>query len=260
MKKNKKGFITVEAAIFIPVFIIGLLTLAYLIKILWIQESNFFIFEKEAHELSKNTYVAEVYKNSNKFLNSSFELLIKNKIYKNKPKDVQKVNLSNYKYLYKYKGVSGLISAQLNYNIKIRMPIQFYNNIPISDKLLFRAFIGADENLDPMSFEEMEKFNKSEIVWVFPKAGKRYHKENCSYISNKPKQVILNSAIRKKYKSCDLCNADEIADGNIVYCFTNTGKVYHSGNCPLVKKYVIPMEKEEAIAKGYTPCHKCGGE
>lgn len=260
MKQNKKGFLTVEASIFLPVFLIGLLTLAYLIKILWIQESSFYIFEKEARELAKRSYVTQIYDKSDNALSPSFQILVKSKVYEAQGENVKSVTISNYRYLYTSKGIGGLITANLNYSIPIKMPIQFYDYGSINDRLLFRAFIGADDDNDkPLTFEEMQKDKKSELVWVFPKAGERYHKESCSYISNKPRQIILTNQYRKKYDSCHLCKSSKISNGNIVYCFPKTGEVFHRGSCYTIDKYVISIEKEEAIEKGYTPCMKCGG-
>lgn len=260
MKQNKRGFLTVEASIFLPIFLIGLLTLAYLIKILWIQESAFYVLEKEARELSKRTYVTHLYEKSDNVLSTSFQILVRSKVYEAQPKDVEKVTISNYRYLYTSRGISGLITANLNYTIPIKMPIQFYDHGSINDRLLFRAFIGADDQNDkPLTFEEIQKEKKSELVWVFPKAGERYHKGSCSYISNKPRQIILTTQYRKKYDSCHLCKSSKISNGNIVYCFPKTGEVFHRGSCSIIDKYVISIEKEEAIEKGYTPCMKCGG-
>lgn len=258
-KRKNQGFITVEAAIFLPVFFIGLLTLAYLIKILWIQESAFFVFEKEAHQLAKRTYAVETFEKGDEILGSSFELLLKSKVYQEQPKDVQQVELHDYHYFYNHKGMTGMISGTLHYNIKIKMPIPFYDEIPIDDTLFFRAFIGADDNFNPMKFQEMEMAKQSHLVWIFPREGRRYHMESCTYISNEPKQVLVTNQLRKQYDSCQLCQSSEIANGNVSYCFTRAGKVFHKGTCPTVDKYVISIEKEEAAEKGYTPCVKCGG-
>ena len=43
---------------------------------------------------------------------------------------------------------------------------------------------------------------------------------------------------------------------DIVY-ITNTGEKYHRAGCRYLKKSSIPIERKEAIAKGYTPCSVC---
>jgi hypothetical protein len=154
--------------------------------------------------------------------------------------------------------MSGMISADLNYDVNIRFPIPFYKELPVSESLMMRGFIGKKEDADPLSFEELETEKKSELVWIFPRAGGKYHGENCIYIKSEPRQVIMTYQIRKNYNPCSLCHSGNLPDGSLAYCF-RTGEAYHGGSCPIVDKYVISIEKEEAIARGYTACSKCGG-
>jgi len=44
--------------------------------------------------------------------------------------------------------------------------------------------------------------------------------------------------------------------GDIVY-ITQTGKKYHRAGCRYLKKSSIPITRQEAIARGYTPCSVC---
>ena len=43
---------------------------------------------------------------------------------------------------------------------------------------------------------------------------------------------------------------------DIVYII-NTGTKYHRAGCRYLSKSSIPIERKEAIAKGYTPCSVC---
>lgn len=38
---------------------------------------------------------------------------------------------------------------------------------------------------------------------------------------------------------------------------TRTGAKYHRGSCNYLRKSAIPISKEDAISRGYTPCSKC---
>lgn len=40
---------------------------------------------------------------------------------------------------------------------------------------------------------------------------------------------------------------------------TRTGHRYHRAGCSSLSKSSIAMSRSEAIKKGYTPCHRCGG-
>lgn len=251
VKNSKRGFIAVEAAIILPIFLIGVLTFAYLIKLVTVQEAVMHAFTDEAKRLSAE---ASFYP-----IDPFFKSRLANRIYGENPIDVKNIDIDNYQYLYNISGAAGMISVDLNYQVDIRLPITFYNDLPIYEKLVFRGFIGAEEDWEPMPFEDMEKETDSQLVWIFPRAGGRYHGEDCTYISADPREMLLSGKVRSQYKPCSICKPSEIKNGNFVYCFIKSGEVYHRGSCPVVDRYVISIEKEEAIERGYTPCLKCGG-
>lgn len=241
-----------EAAIFLPIFIIGALTFAYLIKFLSIQEAVFHSFTDEARVISAESVI-------NPLSAPLFEPKLKDRVYEENGDLVSNVDIAHFLYRYPAHGMTGLISMDLNYDVNIRLPIPFYNKLPVSESLLFRGFIGKEAILDPLSFDEMEKEKNSDLVWIFPRAGGRYHGADCTYIKSEPRQMIMTSEIRRKYDSCSICNSRRLLDGSLVYCF-KTGDSYHTGSCPAVDKYVISIEKDDAIRRGYTPCSKCGGK
>jgi hypothetical protein len=241
--------LTVETAIFLPIFIIGVLTFSYLIKFMAVQEGIFHSFADEARvlcaEASFNPLDAPL-----------FEPKLADRIYDENGNSVSDVNIEHFLYLYPARGLSGLISMDLSYKVNVKLPILFFEKLPVSESLLFRGFIGKKEYNVPMPFSEMEKEKKSELVWVFPRAGGKYHSENCTYISSEPKQTVMSAQIRRKYSRCSICSSGTLENGRLVYCF-KTGSSYHTGACPIVDKYVISIEKEEATKDGYTACSKC---
>lgn len=249
---SRKGSIMVETAIFLPIFLIGLLTFAYLIKFISIQESIFHSFVDETRVLSAEA-------GFNPVQVPLYEPMMVDRIHQEHENQVTDVRVDHFLYLYPSHGMTGLISMDLNYDVKIRLPVQIVKSLPVSESLLVRGFIGKEENNSPFTFEEMEKEQKSELVWIFPRSGGKYHAEDCTYIKSEPRQMILNQSIRKKYAPCSICDSSNARNGCLVYCF-RTGDSYHSGDCPCVEKFVISIEKEEAVKRGYTPCSKCGGE
>jgi len=44
----------------------------------------------------------------------------------------------------------------------------------------------------------------------------------------------------------------------VVYV-TRTGERYHRESCGYLRRSSRPMSRSDAIAAGYTPCHRCGG-
>lgn len=248
---NRKGFLTVEAAIFLPIFIIGVLTFAYLMKFVAIQERVFHSMTDEARILC-----AEAGLNP---LAPLFELKLKDRIYDENGKHVSELELAQFGYRYPAHGMTDMISMDLNYHVDINLPIPFYDTLPVSESLLCRGFVGYEEQMDSLPFCEMEQEKDSNLVWIFPRAGGRYHAESCIHITSEPRQMTMSAQIRGKYETCSICSSKNLPDGSLVYCF-RTGESYHTGNCPIVDKYVISIEKEEAVQKGYTACSKCGGD
>lgn len=251
-KNTKKGFLTVEAAIFLPVFIIGVLTLAYMIKFMAIQETIFHSFTDEARALSAEAGICPIA--------PFFESKLKDRIYDENGDNLSDLDLKNFKYLYHTHGLSGMISMDLDYKVNIKLPIPFYKTLPVCESLIFRGFIGTEVSPDPMPFQEMEQEKESELVWIFPRAGGKYHQENCIYIKSEPRELVMSAKILRKYKPCGICHSSELRNGDLAYCFLRSGEAYHTGSCPIVDKYVISIEKDEAIKRGYTPCSKCNGE
>ncbi|MDD3168880.1 MAG: hypothetical protein PHC91_05370 [Eubacteriales bacterium] len=241
-----------EAAIFLPIFIIGVLTFAYLIKFMAVQESVFHSLTDEARVLSAEAGL-------NPLASPLFELKLKDRVYDENGNHISEVELAQFGYRFPFHGMEDMISMDLNYDVNIKLPVPFYKKLPVSESLLFRGFVGAEEQMDPLAFEEMEKEKKSNLVWIFPRAGGRYHSENCIYITSEPRQMTMSDQIRRKYEPCSICGSHDLSDGSLTYCF-KTGESYHTGNCPIVDKYVISIEKEEAVKRGYTACSKCGGE
>jgi hypothetical protein len=252
IKNSNKGFLTVEAAIFLPIFIVGVLTVAYLIKFMAVQEAVFNSFQDEARVLSSESSV-------NLLEALFFELKLKDRVYDENADNISAVEVEQFRYLYPFHGMSDMISMDLYYDVNINLPIPFYERLPVSESLLFRGFVGKKEKNDPLLFEDMEKEKESDLVWIFPRSGGRYHDENCTYISSEPRQLIMSEKIRRKYRHCSTCDSENLPDGSLVYCF-NTGQSFHTGSCPIVDKYVISIEKEEAVKRGYEACLRCGGD
>ncbi len=184
---------------------------------------------------------------------------VKDRLYNENCDNIVSVDIDEFRYLIGYTGLDGLISMDLNYDVNIRLPIQFVDRLPVSESILFRGFIGRLEQNDPLPFEEMEKMKESNLVWIFPRAGGKYHREDCICIISEPRQEFMTNRIKRSYDPCSICNSRGTANGSLVYCF-RTGKVYHTSDCPIVDKYVISIEKEEAIKRGYGACMKCGGD
>jgi hypothetical protein len=248
---SKKGSFTLEAAIFLPVFIIGVLTLAYLLKLLAVQENVF-------HSAVDETRVAA----AGALLSPYpvfFERDLIERISEENGNELENFRLSSFSYRFSRGAYSEQIELRLDYDIGVKLPDAIIKAIPVSDTILCRAFTGADNSGPAMSADELEDDKESYTVWIFPRAGTKYHGENCSYIKVWPKEMPLSGSLRRRYEPCKLCDPVDLTNGSLVYCFTASGEVFHRGSCSSVDRYVVSIQKDEAVSRGYTPCAKCGG-
>jgi hypothetical protein len=181
------------------------------------------------------------------------------------PYDILKTDISPFMYRVPYvdaatgKAYTNIIGVSVDYDIKMRIPSFLKEKVIGSVCILSRAFVGQSNKGETISFSEMEKDDDSKAVWVFPRSGTKYHEENCRFVANEPREVILTSKVRNNYSPCKLCKPGSASNGSLVYCFTTSGKVFHKGSCNAVDKYVIEISEKEAKTKGYTSCSVCGG-
>jgi hypothetical protein len=251
IKNRKKGSFTLEAAIFLPIFIISVLTVGYLIKLIGTQENAFHALADETRKVAAEAMF------------SPYPLFFKSDVVKRvtgeNEGELENLRISRFDYRGGFGEYTEQIRVTADYDIGVKLPAALIRAIPASDTILCRAFVGADNTDAPMPAEEIEEDKDSRTVWVFPRAGTKYHGETCGYIAVYPKEILLSDGVRRRYSPCRLCDPGSMPAGSLVYCFQSSGKAFHRGDCTLVDRYVIPMELEEAEANGYTPCLRCGG-
>jgi len=251
VKRNtKKGSYTLEAAIFLPLFIVGILTLGFTIRIITTAENITFSATDEARVAAGYAYNIPF---APLFVNN-----LQNRIVDENP-DTSLVEVDEFRYLFQTTEVDGLISFRVNYWVQTGLPLGMIEGIDASQQYLCRGFIGRTTDDEAISFDEMETNTSAMMVWLFPDGGKRYHKKSCTFVTSYPMQIILNQEIRKRYAPCPKCGSGASDNGTSICCFQAYGEAYHLQSCPTVDKYVISMEKNQADARGYTPCLKCGG-
>jgi len=157
------------------------------------------------------------------------------------------------------RGYTDLIGGSVDYTVPLRIPHIFKDAIKGEETVLCRAFVGTEDAGDVMPFDDMEEHEDGAKVWVFPRAGVRYHAEDCRYIKNDPCEVLLSNSVRRKYAPCELCEPGGARDGTLVYVFPHSGEAYHLASCTKVDKYVIALSEKDAREQGYTACSVCGG-
>ena len=251
--KRRNGSLTLETAILLPLVIIAVLSLSFMLKINSANESVVHIATDEAGLLAIKSYTA-----IGKLSALDFQDRVEKRIIEEN-RVVFNVDVSNFRYLYKKHGINHLISFDVGYEMAPKLGMALSGDIFLKEHVLTRAFVGQDSYQNTEGFEPMQRDEESVKVWVFPRAGEKYHCKNCRYIQHYATRIVLNRQVMKNFKPCKLCNAKSLKKGESVYCFFKSGDVYHKGTCKAVEKYVTEMEKSEAEKRGFSPCSVCGG-
>ena len=250
VSNTKKGYFTLEAAIFMPIFIIGVLTLGYCVKLYSTADHAAFALLDETGHLAAEAYGTK----AAPFFCGKLEQRLEQE-----NKNVDQVKATGFRYLYQEGERTGLISAGCEYRIRLSLPLDTHYGFEMESRVRCRGFIGKRGQRNPMGFDEMEKNGEGKLVRIFPSWGKRFHSETCVYVKTHAKQIVLASQVKSRYKACELCEPNNLPMGVYVYCFPNAGEAYHRESCKMIEKYTIEIEKEDAEAKGYRACGKCGG-
>jgi hypothetical protein len=239
----------------LPVFLIAMLTLGIFIRMASVSEN---LTHSLADELGLVAASGEIPEPA-----TSFTSELTRRAGDENEGDIVSAEVAPFAYrVSQYSAKSGktyndLIGASVTGGVNLGWPNMFGVAPKISVTVVCRAFTGATLIGDSMPLSELEEGADSNIVWVFPRAGEKYHAESCSVIKSFPKEVLLSAHIRGAYTPCELCDPGSAPDGSLAYIFS--GKAYHRGNCFLVERFIIAMDREDAKAKGYTACAKCGG-
>jgi len=254
--KNQSGQIAVETAILLPLFIIGVLTLGYLLKFCMVSEGVHHALTDEAHRIMADPITM--------YIPAVNDQKIEERIVKESRGEARNIQAEVFPILAIGVSNSGevftdLIAISVTFDTPIKLPRLFYSEVQGERTALCRAFTGMSQDGEVKSFDDMERDDNGKTVWVFPRAGERYHDAHCAYIENNPREVLLDRNIRSRYSPCKLCKPADRRDGTLVYCFGTSGKAYHIGECTTVDRYVIEISKEDAEKQKYTPCSKCGG-
>ena len=256
IRDGRRGSTAVETAILLPLFVIGILTIGYLLKFCMVSEGVQHALTDEAHRImTEAAYIP--------YPAFGEHELVK-RIADESRGEARDVKAD--RFFYRVPGVSksgrlytDLIAISVSFETPLKLPRLFLSEVKGERTALCRAFVGMKQDGSAMPFSDMEQRENGKTVWVFPRAGEKYHGELCPYIDNHPREVLLDRAVRGKYNPCKLCKPAERRDGTLVYCFPSSGRVYHLGECYIVERYVIEIGQEDAEAQGYRSCSKCGG-
>ena len=247
LKCTKRGSYILEAAIALPVFLIGILLLSSIIGIVARCENANYIMCDELERVQAESIFTGV-------------LPVEGPLIESRIKGEADCKTCSVKVL------GGIKTTDVDKIIVLKGKVSFETNnildavdkVNFSNTIYCRAFVGRTRSNRPLSESTFLEEDTYVAVYIFPNAGRRYHKKGCTYVNSYPSRVTLTDEMISKYEPCHLCGTKNVKVGDMVYCF-QYGSSFHTRNCPTINKYVIEIDKKDAIEKGYTPCSKCGG-
>lgn len=242
--KSRKGSAVTEAAMLLPVYIMAVVTLICLIKICWVDVIFFSAAENRIREASVQEISA---------ICSSIKADAEKAGLNKDGADAYSLPGADAGY-----GIDSLENIYFSYDTKVGLPAPFGGKSSVKNMLVSRKWTGRLISGEAFGFERMEIDEDGTLVSVFPRAGGKYHGTGCRYVNSYAQEKILNDEIRAKYKACPRCTDGNEKNGKKVYIF-KYGGAYHNADCDSVEKYVIEMDKADALLKNYTPCSVCGG-
>ena len=162
-RNTKNGSYTLEAAILLPVFVIGILSIGFTMRMISTAENIAFAATDEARLIAMTAYnlpLAPLFSDG-----LERRIMDENKV-------VAIADINNFYYLYPWAQKDGLISFRVDALIENGMPLEMIEGFPVEQRFRCRGFIGRTVSGTPMTFEEMEKDADSTLVWLFPEGGR----------------------------------------------------------------------------------------
>lgn len=249
-RDSKKGFYALEAAIFLPLVLLAVLSLGYFMRVEGTWENCIHGAADESRLAASRAY--------NEINAVSTAMTVSKRINDDNPV-LDQLKIDDIRIMYSDKYADDLTSFKIHAAIDLELPLGFSRTFTMEQGIKFRGFTGIDGGGDPMGAEGLEKYAEQRPVWIFPHSGEKYHSEGCTYVKASVSPKVLTEALKKKYDSCGLCNSDSIPAGSIVFCFGSEDTAYHRGTCSSIDRHTAVIDKSEAYKKGYVPCSKCGG-
>lgn len=250
MRKSTKGFYTLEAAVFLPLVILAVLSLGYFMRIDGMWEQCIHGAVDESALAASRAYGG----------GSSLAVgnQVKNRIQEDLP-HLDSVKITGLRVMYSDLYADSLTAYKLEAAEQLSLPLGFQRAFHFASGIKYRGFVGKRQRSAPMGVEGLESYVAEDPVRIFPQSGERYHGEGCTYVKASVESAVLTEAVRRQYDECGLCGSGSMVTGSIVFCFKGEDTAYHRGTCSSIQRHTAVIDRTEAVRRGYTPCSKCGG-
>lgn len=250
MRNSTKGFYTLEAAIFLPLVILAVLSLGYFMRIDGMWEGCIHGAADESAAVA-----AKAYGGSSTMTTGT---RVKSRIMEDLP-NLDHVEIKELRVKYSDLYANNVTSYMIEAKEKLSLPLGFQREFEFQSGIKFRGFIGIKNIISPMGSQGLETHEEQEPVCIFPHSGEKYHNESCTYVKATVKSAVLTGSLKSRYDTCAICDSEDIPFGSIVFCFQGEDTAYHRGTCGTIKRRTVVIDRSEAVKRGYAPCSKCGG-
>lgn len=201
-KRTRKGSCIIEAAISLPILIICVCAMTLIIRIAAVCEGIWFAEADEIMQAGLEAY--------NKKIKVSLCERIEKSVLSSE-KSLTDFNADICGYLYSRDGIDDLISVDGRASFNVVNVIGVEGRIDFDAKVISRAFTGTARDASPLPESEFKERGTAEEIFVFPKYGIRFHRENCRYVKIYDKEgscklkMDKNEARLKGYTPCMVC-------------------------------------------------------
>lgn len=246
--ENRRGVLTIEAALSIPVFLIAMLTLTYLINIYFVYEKISMAACEEAKYISVKSFddkaygVGGIQANIEASLGEDFlnSMLVGGK---SNGLDFSGSDLSD-------KEISVI---SIKYRVKIPYAMPLINELSFEVRFITHNWVGYINGLN--GFNDIYEY-----VYITENGSVYHRSRECTHIRLRISSVSGNEVKKLrntsggKYKKCEYCHP-KLSDKRLY--ITEDGDRYHSTlSCSGLKRTIRKVRLSDL--NGVKPCTRCG--
>lgn len=264
-KQSKKGSITVEAALVLPIFLFAISAFLYFFQIILIQEKLQLALSEVAKEMSQFAYIHQKKDQRHNLIGmagAKAALL--------RYLDVEEINNSCIEG--GYGGISflnssilegeNIIDIVIQYKVRPRVPLLRFQSYQIMQRVKTKGFVGTrtGKEKEGGTGKEEDRGEENETVYV-AETGQVYHKNrNCTHIklsiiTTKYQDVInMRNSYGGKYKKCALCSREGTGE---IFVALEGDRYHYSMVCSGLKRTIRAVSIKDAV--DLLPCSRCAG-
>lgn len=249
-KRNlkKEGSITIETAMVLPFFFLGIVCLLYMMEVMVLRTNIRSGMQYAAKQVAEEAYLKPIV--------TSSELEEKIKYAIGCERLDRSIILGGSSGIScsgsRMSAVTGVLEIHVQYKVKIPVPAISTAVVPMEESLRAKGWTG---------YTKTGWGNESEEMVYITENGMVYHRSpSCNYLELSIQTVSFEELdmLRNKdqgiYHACEKCAAGKV--NNNVYV-TDYGDRYHNSlSCSGLKRTIYMVPVSEAIGKGV--CKKCG--